>query len=159
VIQVTDSLPRDVTTSYEIVSRANFLATHRKTVDAGDPLYSSRLGPTWHRAENGFRWMPKTATVDLGGPASPSERLYVTGYGAAQVLAAGPVSLRFRVDGMEIGTGTVSKADEAFAFDFPLPAESIGRYSMQVSIEVSKTLRLPGDSRELGMIFGTFAIH
>ena len=27
-------------------------------------LYQNRLGPTWYPAERGYRWMPKTATVE-----------------------------------------------------------------------------------------------
>jgi hypothetical protein len=160
VLEVTTAGPlRDVTSSFEVIMRAEYLATHRNFVDVGNPLYASRLGSTWYPMENGFRWMPRVASVQLGGPSSLSEHLYVTGYGAAPALASGPVELRFRADGQELGRATVRQPNQKFAFNFPLPAKLIGQYAIEVTIEAGKTFRPAGDSRELGMIFGTFAIH
>jgi hypothetical protein len=42
---------------------------------------------------------------------------------------------------------------------FPLPAALIGQSSVEVSIDASKTVRFPGDERDLGVIFGTFSIR
>jgi hypothetical protein len=159
VLQLGDGPPRDITANYETVLRAEFLATHRNSVDVGEPLYASRLGPSWHKVENGYRWIPKSATVQLEGPSSAGERLYITGYAPATALASGPVTLRVRVDGQESGTTVISQPDRKFACDFPLPAKVVGEYAMEVSIEASRTFRPPGDQRELGMIFGTFSVH
>ena len=159
VLDVTAIQPRDITESFETVMRAEFLGASRAFVDVGQPLYAPRLGPTWYKIENAYRWMPKSATVELAGPSSPGERLYVTGYGSANVVASGPVTVRFRVNGQEIGTTVVAMPDHKFQSDFLLPDKLVGEYSMGVSIEVSKTFRPAGDQRDLGMIFGTFSVH
>jgi hypothetical protein len=158
VLEVTAGDPRDITLSFEAALRAEIAASHR-VVDVGDPLYSSRLGTGWYPAENGFRWMARSATLQLAGPTSASERLYVTGFGAAAALASGAVKLRFRADGLDVGSSNISQPNRIFAFDFPLPADLRNRSTMEVSIEADNTFRPPGDSRDLGMIFGTFAIR
>jgi hypothetical protein len=158
-VEIDAGPPRDITHHFEAVLRADFLATHRGFVDVGEPVYSASLGPSWYQIENGYRWMPKSATVQLGGPSSPDQRLYVTGYGAASALASGPVTLHFRVAGREVGSAIVAQPDHKFQCDFPLPAKLAGEYAIEVSIEANKTFRPAGDSRELGMIFGTFSVH
>jgi hypothetical protein len=159
VLEIGDGAPRDITNSFDVVLKAEFLATTRSFVDVGQPSYASRLGPSWHKIENGYRWMPRSASVQLGGPMSAGERLYVTGYAPASALASGPVTLRIRANGQEIGTAAVSRPDLKFNFDFALPDKLIGEYAMQVEIEAGKTFRPANDDRELGMIFGTFSVH
>ena len=159
VLDAASGGARDVTQQYEIVARAEFLATHRNFVDVGDPVYTARLGPTWHSIENGFRWMPKTATIQLSGPASADEKLHVTGYAPAVALASGPVTLRFQAAGHGIGSATLRTPAAKFALEFPLPADLVGQYAVEISVEANKVFRVPGDGRELGMVFGTFSIR
>ncbi len=158
-MEITAGAPRDITRSFDTILRAEFLASHRDFVDVGQPAYASRLGPTWHPIENGYRWIPKSATVQLAGPTSAAGRLFITGYGAAAALAGGPVTLRFRAEGQDLGSATVSQPDQKFAFDFALPAKLLNVYAMEVSVEASRTFRPVGDTRDLGMIFGTFSVH
>ncbi len=158
VLEVTAGAPLDVTDRFDAALSA-FMASHRSFVNVGDPAYASYLGPGWYQIENGFRWMAQSATVQLAGPTSPAARLYVTGYGAAAALAAGPVTLRFRANGEDLGSTTVSRPDQKFAADFPLPAKLVDQHAMEVSIEASRSFRPAGDSRDLAMIFGTFSVH
>ncbi|HEY6346627.1 MAG TPA: hypothetical protein VIY49_34485 [Bryobacteraceae bacterium] len=159
VLQIADGPPRDITHSFEAIARAEFLAEHRDFVDVGRPVYAADLGPTWNRIENGFRWMPKSATVQLAGPSSTGQKLYVTGYGPSAALASGPVSLRFRASGVDLGTTHVIQPDRPFQCAFALPDKLVGAYAIEISIEVGKTFREPGDGRDLGMAFGTFAVR
>jgi hypothetical protein len=159
VIDVGAIPPRDITETAETAMRAEFLGANRSFVDVGQPLYASRLGSSWYKIENAYRWMPKSATVDLSGPMSTGERLYITGYGAANALASGPVALRFRVNGQDLGMAVVSVPDHKFQSDFALPDKLVGAYDMEVSIEASKTFRPANDQRDLGMIFGTFSVR
>jgi hypothetical protein len=159
VLQITDGPPLDVTHSFQAIARAEFLAHHRNFVDVGQPLYATELGPTWHRIENGFRWMPKSATVQLAGPSSTGQKLYVTGYAPGAAVAAGPVSLRFRASGVELGTAQVVQPDRQFQCVFALPDKLVGAYAIEISIEAGKTFREAGNGRELGIVFGTFAVR
>lgn len=159
VLSVASAEPRDVTRAFETVLRADPLARRRDFVDVADPFYSSLLGPTWYPAEKGFRWMPKTATVKLSGPISPSQRLYVTGYAPGAVLAAGTVTLHFTAAGLDLGSVTLRRPNEPFSLNFALPPELVGRDFIEITVEVDKPYRPPGEIRDLGMVFGTFGIH
>jgi hypothetical protein len=161
--------PRDITGRYEAILRAELRAEGRDLVNVGLPAYSVQLGPSWHKIENGYRWMPKSATLQLAGPRTAGHRLYVTGFAPARALASGPVTLRFRAapasgprppgSGQELGTATVAEPDRPFQCDFALPEKLVGSDFVEVSIESNKTFRVFGDGRELGMVFGTFSIR
>jgi hypothetical protein len=159
VLAVASDGTHDVTRSYEAVLRADPRATRRDSIDVGDPNDAAFLGPEWHPAENGFRWMPRVATLKMAGPLSAAERLYVSGYTPTPVVANGPVTLSFRVDGMVVGSATLTQPDQQFSFNFALPAELTGRATLEIGIEASKALHPDGDHRELAMVFGTFAIR
>jgi hypothetical protein len=152
VLEVSSSGTRDVTQTFELDQHLNF-------VDVGNPDYAARLGPTWYSPENGFRWAPKSASVYVAGPKSKEERLHVTGFAPAPLLASGPATLIFHADGTEIGRATISKPGESFTLEFPLPEKTIGQKTVEISVETSRTFRPPGDTRELGMVFGTFAVR
>ena len=156
VFSVTPHRVVDVTGQYSAMLHADPSASRHDAVDAGDPAFAEFLGPTWYRAEEGFRWMPKTATVILSGPSSPAQRLYVTGYAPDAVLASGPVTLRFRADGELIGSSAL-RHEGMFSMNFPLPADLTGRATVELSVETSKVFQ--SRERELGMAFGTFAIR
>ena len=147
---------RDVTGSF--LARARKASTHPEIVAVADPLYQSRLGPTWYPIEQNFRWMPKTATVRIAGPRSAGQTLEVTGYCPASVLSQGPLAVSFRGDGIAIGSVTLNQPDQHFDLTFPLPDQLVGRPLIELEIEVSRTIRVAPDPRDLGLVFQTFTI-
>ena len=86
---------------------------HPEHVDVGNPDFADRLGPTWYPIENGFRWMPKTATVNIRGPSKAGQVLEITGC-PALLVAKGPLQVAFAADGMKIGAATLHKPDQEF---------------------------------------------
>jgi hypothetical protein len=102
--------------------------------------------------------MPKAATIRIAGPTTAQDKLYVTGYSAPSALASGPVRMLFRAGGKDIGKTLLAKPGEKFAISFPLPAQLVGQFEIEITIEASKTFKPPNDQRELGMVFGTFEI-
>jgi hypothetical protein len=146
---------RDVTDQYEAMLIAGSVTVRHDFVDVGNPLYALLLGPTWYRAEKGFRWMPRSASVRISGPRSPAGKLHVTGFAPEALFADGLPVLHFRIGERDIGTATVSKPD-VFVLDFPVPADLAGQNQIEISIEVNKVLHPGGEQRDLGMIFGTF---
>lgn len=159
VLVVSSDGTHDITQSYETVLRADPHVLRHDFVDVGDPDDAEFLGPEWHNAENGFRWMPKLATVKLSGPESPSQKLFVTGYTPASVLANGPVTLNFRADGIALGSEALNEPDQKFSFSFALPAQLVGRPTIEIAIQADKALHPSSDQRELAIVFGTFAIR
>ncbi len=148
----------DLTSLYQPVLAAQYSAAHPDFVDVADSIYQNRLGPTWYRSEGRFRWMPKTATVKIRGPRKTGQTLLVTGYCPALVVAKGPQEVWFRADGVDIGKASLSEPNKAFQLSFPLPAQLVGKDTLDLEIEVSRTSQANPDPRPLGLIFGTFTM-
>ncbi len=149
---------RDVTEPYLATVSTQFSAAHPDFVDLADPLFKSRLGPTWYRPERDFRWMPKTATIKMGGPKKPGQVLDITGYCPAAVLEKGPQTVVFRADGIRFGTATLTGSNKGFDLHFPLPDALVGKSTIEISIELGHTIQVGADIRPLGLIFSTFTM-
>ncbi|MGH7490571.1 MAG: hypothetical protein ACREMY_33910, partial [bacterium] len=147
------------TTRYAKVLTAQYLARNRGRVDVGDPQFAARLGPGWYEEESGFRWMSKTAAVDLAGPASPGGFLVLAGYAPESVVRGGPIVLTVSADGQRLGAATIQPPAGRFQLRFPLPGNLTGKYLVRVRLEVNRTERLPGDLRDLGLVFGTLQVE
>ena len=81
------------------------------------------LGNSWYPRDDNHRWMPKQATVRLGGPKAAGQRLYVSGYCPEGQLEKGPLPLALLVDGKALPTVSIQPGTARFDFDFALPAE------------------------------------
>jgi hypothetical protein len=46
-----------------------------------------------------------------------------------------------------------------FSLEFALPAELVGQASIEIAVEVNRTIHAPGDPRELGVIVQSFEIR
>jgi hypothetical protein len=147
----------DITERY--LARAQFASSHPEFVNVADPLYRDRLGPTWYKIEQNFRWMPKTATVKIAGPQKAGQILEITGYCPFAIVAQGPLQVFFRGDGIEIGGAALTRPNQHFDLKLPLPSTLIGRPLIQLEIEVNRTIQPGGtDPRTLGLVVQTFTI-
>ena len=146
----------DITEQY--LAKAT-VAAHPQFVDVADPLYQDRLGPTWYKIEQNFRWMPKTATVKIAGPQKAGQILEVTGYCPAAIVANGPLQVSFRGDGIDIGSASLSRPNQHFDLNLPVPSALVGRPLIRLEIEVNRTIPPGGtDPRTLGLVLQTFTI-
>jgi hypothetical protein len=159
VITLTGTTARDTTAIYEAVLRADPSVTRVDFIDAADTTFAPQIGSGWYSADGHLRWMGKTASLKMAGPASASQKLIVTGYAPGPLLTAGPVTLHFSANGMSMGDGVVREADHRFSFELPFPATLVGQKEIELTIEASHTIHYQSDGRELGMAFGTFAIR
>jgi hypothetical protein len=151
---------RNVTTQFQATAHERWGEPGLPSrVDAGNPLFSEQLGPTWYSVDAGFRWMPKRATVVLRGPAAPGARLFLNGYCPAAIVKTAPLHLTVSVDGAAVGQATLAKPDAGFALDFPLPPQAVGKAKIEVAIELDRTFVLPSDGRQLGVTFGTISVR
>ena len=157
VYSVEDTALRRTTELIRPYLYQQYLDRHQNFVDAGDPLFRDRLGSTWYRAEDGYRWMPKTATLRLAGPKSASDMLYITGYCPSPLLAKGPVQVTFRANGLMLGSEKLAVPNQ-FQLRLRLPGQLLGEPTIQISIDVNRTAQILPDIRPLGLIFGTFTI-
>jgi hypothetical protein len=150
---------RNVTSLYQTTMRLYLHNTVPRRVDVADDLLSYLLGKTWYPRDEKHRWMPKQASLRLGGPVTSQQRLYLTGYCPKQQWEKGPLPLSVTVDGAALPPVRIQPGNERFAFDFALPRESAGKESVEVAVEVGRTFTPPGEDRALGLVFGVFEIR
>ncbi|MGE5646216.1 MAG: hypothetical protein ACM336_10535 [Acidobacteriota bacterium] len=149
---------RGQTVAYTIKAREEWRVEEPSRVDVGDQALAGQLGPSWSIIEGGHRWMPRTATVRLRGPRTSGEKIYISGWCPPQQIEKGPLRLRVTVAGKPLPP-IVLRADKDFQAALPLPSALAGAPSVDVVIEVDRTFRVPGDLRDLGLVFGTFEIR
>jgi hypothetical protein len=130
-----------------------------RRVDVANDALGRLLGKTWYPRDDKHRWMPKQATVRIGGPTAAGQRLYISGYCPAGQLEKGALPLSVAVDGKALPPVRIQPGTEHFDFDFAVPYELVGKQSVEVAVEVGRTFTPPGEDRELGLVFGVFEIR
>jgi hypothetical protein len=127
-------------------------------IDMADPLVTTHLGPTWYPREEGFRWMPRTASVRMPGPRTPEQKLYITAICPAAQLQKGPLDMTVTIDSVRLGPVHFTKGNVETTFNFAVPAEAIGKQEIEITLELSRTVRVASDPRDLGLAFGRLEI-
>lgn len=126
-------------------------------VDAGNPLYSWLLGPTWLSPESGVRWMPGHATVRLRGPDRAGAKLEVSGFFPAEQLKRAPRVLKITADGLPVGEVIIHDPESSFDRLLDMPNSLVGRDSVEIGLDAT-----PVDVRggqQYGMVFGKIAVR
>ena len=159
VYDVTGDRLKNITTLYDGLFAYRGKTSTPRRVEAGNPLMAYLLGPEWFPVESNARWMPKRATLRIGGPRSAAEKLYMQGICPAATLAAGPVDVTVAADGIALAPVRIAPDRGAFEFTFALPVSLAGRESIEIAVEVSRTLQSKEDTRPLGLSFGLFEIR
>ena len=156
VLSITGDNVFDATARYRGVAMSQYLQSRPRSVNVGEAGYESLLGPGWWPVEDKFRWMAKSASLTLGAPSDPKDRLHVSGFCPETVAKSGPVTLIVRANGSEVGRKALT---EVAPFSFALPLPKMTSETVKIELEVSRATRIAGDKRDLGLIFGTFAIR
>ena len=114
---------RDITKPYKTVATAEYLANHRSRIDIASPVFASLL-----------RSSPRSLTVELAGPASSNQALYV--------VAVSPkdssLHLVVSADGKKLGAIALDRPGARQEFRFAMPKQFVGTYSMHVSIDADR---------------------
>ncbi|HOL71787.1 MAG TPA: hypothetical protein PKW45_10100 [Bryobacteraceae bacterium] len=159
VYTLEDGRLRALTMAYAVTARHRWKREEPRRVEVGQPSFAGQLGPTWYELDSGYRWMPRQASVRLGGPRSESERIYLRGYCPPEQTAKGPLQIAVEADGILLGVRPITKGGTEFELDFEVPPQLIGKDTVDVSLTVDRTFRTEGDVRELGLVFGTVEIR
>jgi hypothetical protein len=126
--------------------------------DVADPLLADRLGPGWYASEFGSRWMARTASLRMPGPRAAGQELYVSAICPSAQVKNGPLEMTVTVDGVRLAPVQFTKGNAEATFDFALPNETAGKRDIDIGVEVSRTVRVGSDRRDLGLAFGRFEI-
>ena len=130
-----------------------------RLVEVCNPLMAYLLGPEWYAPEEGFRWMPRRATLRVGGPHSRSDRLYLNGFCPPAELQAAPMRARVWLDGTPLGELLLKSDDSPFHVSLAIPDQSVGKKHVEIAVEAGRTFRAGQDGRELSLAFWSFEIR
>ena len=151
VYDASGSILRNVTRTFEARLAGAAVGKMPRYVEIGSPDSRSLLGPEWYEAEGSFRWMPKRATLTLGGPGFASDRLYLSVLCPKENLVQGRMRVFATKSGHLLGSATVETAGSAVEISFALPEILIGEEKITLSIEAERTSRKINDLRDLGL--------
>jgi hypothetical protein len=149
----------DVTRQYEapVSDSSPVLSSQADRLDVGDPRNADHLDDAWYPIDQGFRWMPKRASVRIRISGDRAQTLHLSGYCPGAAVQKGAVHLIVSVNGAAFHAVSIDKGDAPFEIDFPLrpglPKE------IEVTLEVDRTFTSPPDIRELGLAFGVVEIR
>ncbi len=149
---------RNITSHFLKTSSSPPEGGESKMVDAGNPIFKDQLGPGWYPIEAGYRWTSRRATVRLGAPAA-GEKLYTSGFCPAQQFEQGPLGIRVRLNGRDLGQSILQPRPGPFELVWALPSVAARGRSIEIEIEVARTISPPEDGRELGLAFGKIALR
>ncbi len=150
---------KNITPLYRATASLRLKLDPPRTVDAGNPLMSYLLDKQWHSTERGYIWIPKRATLRMGGPRAPAERLYISGWCSSEALKQGPLGFRVEVDRKPLKPAAIPPGVNMFHLDFDLPPEALGKPEIHVAVEVDRTFGRARNGREMGVAFGVFEIR
>src|SRR5713226_10006090 len=77
---------KNITGVYGSTSQLHLSGETPRRVDVANDLLAYLLGKSWYPRDDTHRWMPKQATVRLGGPVNTEQRLHISGYCPAAQL-------------------------------------------------------------------------
>lgn len=148
---------KNVTAPYWRYAVAHFGNAPPHRIQAGNPLYRYLLGPEWESTQEFVRWMGARATLKIGGPDSPGERLTITGFCWDELLRKGPMHLAAAADGVPLGSAELHGPDIRFEQSFALPAGLVGRPSLEIALTAAPVKKM--DSREYGLLIESIEVQ
>jgi len=101
--------------------------------------------------------MSRRASVELGVPEN-RRAVVVSAFCPPGILEGGPLGLRAKIAGVDLGQKAVSDENTPFDLVFPIPEGTSLPRSALVQLELSRSTNRSGDVRELGIVFGTIQI-
>jgi len=147
---------RNITAVYAALPRDSGLPLR---VDVASPLTGYLLGPEWYESDGDHRWMPRRASLRMGAPATPGQRLYLRGSCPDEQLRPGPLPVTVTVEAVTLPATVIRPGENAFELVFALPDSVVGKAEMRVTVEVGRIFRPASDPRDLGLAFGTFEVR
>jgi hypothetical protein len=130
VVYRTDgTVLRNVTSHY----RAAWKPEQPRFINIGDPVYAEFLGAGWAESVGGYRAMCAAATLHMGGPRGPGDRLYVG------IFDVRPFDLRLRIDGVDVPAALIRRDYEISEFAAPLPRSAAGKEMVEISLSAASS--------------------
>ena len=124
VYRVDGSLLRNVTSRYRTVWKPE----QPRFINLGDSVFSEYLGAGWQEIADGYRSMSGRATIHMGGPRSPNDRLYVGVFDVQQF------HISLRVDGVDTPAELIRRDYELSEFAARLPSSLMRKEVVEITL-------------------------
>jgi hypothetical protein len=124
VYRVDGPLLRNVTSRY----RTSWKPEQPRFINLGDSVFSEYLGTGWSEVSNGYRLMSGPATIRVGGPRGPNDRLYMGVFDVRQF------HIGLRVDGVDVPVELIRRDYELSEFTAKLSPNLIGKEVMEITL-------------------------
>jgi hypothetical protein len=149
---------RNITRHYAGVLESQGEITPPAIIQAGNPHYARFLKDGWHETDGGTRWTSRRAVLDIAAPKSPAAKVKIDGWVSQIHTAETQLKVGVFVNGRSIGVQEVPKGVVTVNLAYDLPASVVGSPTMELAIEVDRTVSTPADSRKLGLSLGAIAV-
>jgi hypothetical protein len=149
---------RNITRAYTAIVDSRPDPPLASEVNVGEPFFDKQIGDGWYRLEQGYRWSGRHAAVYLPGPSSAAQKLYVSGTVPDVQRKAGPLHLALTIEGRPQPVKTIAAGADDFTLTYDIPADFMGQRMMQVAFTLDRTVHVPSDNRDLGLVFGRFSV-
>lgn len=149
----------------EASSAAHTPALPLSFVHVADPRVADQLVEGFHQLEGGsWRWTEQHFAVQLEPPPpvpfhSPALEFVFTAP-QSTIAALGSVTLSASLDGVDLGSKTVSEPGENIVFTSDVPSELIGTKPLLAEFSLDKAMAPSAqDARELGIVAISIALR
>jgi hypothetical protein len=127
VYRVDGPVLRNVTSRYRTVWKPE----QPRFINLGDSVYAEYLGSGWNEIGDGYRMMSQSATLHMGGPRGPNDRLYVGVFDVPQF------HIGIRVDGVDVPVELIRRDYQLSEFGAKLPAAVIGKEVLEITLSTN----------------------
>jgi len=131
VYQVDGPALRNVTTRYRVMAQELWKPETPRFINLGDTAFAEYAGSGWDDCADGYlgyRMLRRVATVHIGGPRGPDDRLYIG------VFRATDFHLGVRVGGADLTAEVTQRGGELTELRVRLPAALIGKAEIEVTL-------------------------
>lgn len=149
---------RNITTTYGRMLSYDSQLSMPHVIDAGVTYFAKFRKEGWFEQSGGSCWAGKRATVEMRGPSGPKGQITYHAFLTPHHTSSGPLTVTVSVDGRVVGKSTAPVGVSDLNPTYDLPDDLIGKRSIEVSVEVDRTIVVPPDRRALGLLFGTFEV-
>jgi hypothetical protein len=128
VYQVDGPVLRNVTARYRAMAETSWKPETPRFINLGDAAFAEYAGAGWDECAGGYRTLRREATLRIGGPRGPDERLYIG------VFRTTDFHLGVSVDGVDLPAAVVQRGGELTELSVRLPAAVIGKPAVDVTL-------------------------
>jgi hypothetical protein len=128
VYQLDGATLRNVTAQYRAMAEAVWKPETPRFINLGDTAFAEYAGSGWDECADGYRALRRVATVRVGGPRGPDERLYIG------VFRTTDFHLGVRVDGVDLHAEATQPSGELTELGVRLPAALIGKAEIEITL-------------------------